>query len=1179
MDASNSILELDSREGDALRFNVEIAKLEAIDVSTPEGQFTQLIIPGFHASQVMGSPELPMMNRLVEIPFGARAEVEILSSRTREINLADYGITNRLLPAQPSMPKNVDPADWPFIYEAASYRAEPIAQDLVKVVEIGTLRSVQYGRLEVSPVAYYPGQNKLVVTEAIEFRVNFTGVNLSREAHYKAVTASPFFNHLYEGFAGARSLHDDHPDHAGDIASLVIVTPPEFEAQLADFVDWKTQRGLLVTMAVKGTPEVGSSKESIQAYLHGLYNNATPEAPAPTFVLFVGDVAQIPAWTESGYTTDRPYCALPGDHIPDMYYGRFSATNPTMLQAMIDKTLMYEQFAMPDPSYLSEVVMTAGWDTGFGDSHGNGQINYGTEHYFNAAHNITSHTYLYPECGSSAAAIIQNVSDGVSFVNYTAHGGVTYWVDPEFNQTDLNNLDNYGKYCLAVGNCCVTGSFGADECFGETWLRVADKGGIGYIGASMNTQWNEDYWWGVGFHSSSEIDGSAIPYEDSGLGAYDGIFHDHGEAMTQWYITNDAIVFSGNLAVSQSGTSSANNYWTTYNLQGDPSLSLWIGTPQANPVSHPAAIMATMSELTITAPPNSYCGLTVDGNLIAAGTVGSSGSLNLEFMEDVEPGIAHLVVMSQFRVPHVADISILPPEGPYLVYSNAIVDDSAGTGDADGILDADENVALGVRLENIGVETATGITAVLSCSSEYVTVPHDTESYTNIPASGFGVNGVGFGVRVGNNAPDGHMVTFDLAITSDAGDWDIDFTLPIEAPVLSAGALGINDGTGGNGSGSADAGETFQLQVTLLNDGHSDASALFGTLTSLDDNVVINAANATCVLVPEGGQGAIGYFQVEVLGGCPEPSIMPLQLYIEGGCEATIDFDLPVGGWFDDFETDRNWTVSGNASAGVWERVDPRGTTYESQNVQMENDHTPAPGTDCFVTGNGSIGGSAGENDVDGGATILTSPVFHLSEATSATVSYWRWYTNTAGNNPDEDWWQVEVTSNGSTWVSLENTQASDPSWTQFSFNLTDYITLSDNVQFRFTAADEDGGTLVEAGVDDFLLDAAYGLTTAVDDEVIPNGRLSLGPNYPNPFNPNTTISFTLPAAGRVKLAVFDVQGRQIKTLVSGNMAAGAHEIVWQGRDDAGHQVASGLYFTRLICDSRTLTHKMLMLK
>ena len=75
-----------------------------MDVETTEGVFTRLSIPGFHTSKVIGSPEIPMMNRLIEIPFGATPRVEILSTTSRTIDLADFGIEHLLMPAQPSMP-------------------------------------------------------------------------------------------------------------------------------------------------------------------------------------------------------------------------------------------------------------------------------------------------------------------------------------------------------------------------------------------------------------------------------------------------------------------------------------------------------------------------------------------------------------------------------------------------------------------------------------------------------------------------------------------------------------------------------------------------------------------------------------------------------------------------------------------------------------------------------------------------------------------------------------------------------------------------------------------------------------------------------------------------------------------------------------------------------------------
>ena len=76
LDSSVSQIALEMREGDALRFHVDVAELQATDVATPEGMFSRLTIPGFHSSQDVGAPNLPMLNRLFEIPLGATAQVE-----------------------------------------------------------------------------------------------------------------------------------------------------------------------------------------------------------------------------------------------------------------------------------------------------------------------------------------------------------------------------------------------------------------------------------------------------------------------------------------------------------------------------------------------------------------------------------------------------------------------------------------------------------------------------------------------------------------------------------------------------------------------------------------------------------------------------------------------------------------------------------------------------------------------------------------------------------------------------------------------------------------------------------------------------------------------------------------------------------------------------------------------
>ncbi|MBD3302949.1 MAG: hypothetical protein GF346_10920, partial [Candidatus Eisenbacteria bacterium] len=706
--ASSSLILLD-QDRDAVRYRVEVGELATMDVETPEGTFTRLLIPGFHTSKREGAPELPMMNRLIEIPHGAEARIEVLSVETRDLVLADLGVEHPLFPTQPSMPKSADPETWPFVLDPATYATDRLAGELVDLVPQGRLRAVDLGRIEVAPVEYFPQEGRIRVSERIEFRIVFEGVDPARAADYKAPLHSPFFTHLYDQIDGVRSEHEDHPDPVRDVVTMVVVTPPEFEAQLGEFVDWKTERGFHTILAVLGTPEVGTTKESIQAYIHDLYLNATPELPAPSFVIFVGDVAQMPTWTLGGDATDRPYCDVEGDLVPDIYYGRFSATNPTQLQAILDKTLMYDRFTMPDPSYLGEAVMIAGMDSGHGSVWGNGQINYGTTYYFNEAHGIYSHTYLYPESGSHAADIIQNVSDGVAYINYTAHGSQDSWSNPYFGQSDINGLQNDGEYCLAVGNCCLTSTYDYGECFAETWLRAANKGAIGYIGGSNSTYWDEDYWWGVGYTSNIIANPT---YEGTGLGAYDGLFHDHGEAMDQWYVVNDALIFAGNLAVMESGSGLTTYYWNIYNLMGDPSLCTYLGVPSENPVVHPETILTTWTSVSVEADPGSYVGLTMDGELIGAGTVGASGSLEVPiWAEPLLPGTARLVVMAQNREPYVADVNVIVPATVYLdpaeIDAQVETEVSVGVFEEDGVT---PKPGIDVWAEGLGYESAHAMT-------------------------------------------------------------------------------------------------------------------------------------------------------------------------------------------------------------------------------------------------------------------------------------------------------------------------------------------------------------------------------------------------------------------------------------------------------------------------------------
>jgi flagellar hook assembly protein FlgD len=85
--------------------------------------------------------------------------------------------------------------------------------------------------------------------------------------------------------------------------------------------------------------------------------------------------------------------------------------------------------------------------------------------------------------------------------------------------------------------------------------------------------------------------------------------------------------------------------------------------------------------------------------------------------------------------------------------------------------------------------------------------------------------------------------------------------------------------------------------------------------------------------------------------------------------------------------------------------------------------------------------------------------------------------------------------------------------------------------------------------------------------------------NYPNPFYPITTITFDLHTESNVELVIYNVEGKRIKTLVNGQQRVGVHEIPWNGLDDSGNRVASGVYLYRLKTRETIQTKKMILLR
>ncbi len=1049
---------------DGISIKMGIGEFEINDILTTRGEFSLLTFNGCARSNELGEPNLPLMNRLISIPFGCELNVEVLNYETEEIDLSDYNIINPLMPVQPSVSKSEDPGSIPFEYNDAMYSSNanyslPLAQAEV----LGTMRSVHMGLVSISPVQYNPIENTLTIYKNIEIQVTYLHPDWAATQEAKANYYSPVFDGVFNNISNySQQAMNSRADLVEYPVKYVIISDRMFEAQLQPFIEWKTKKGFNVVVAY--TDVIGANTTAVKAYIQGLYNAGTPEDPAPSFVLFVGDDQEIPSYTGfSGHISDLWMCEFTGDNYPEIYYGRFSAHTTALLQPQIDKTLEYEQYLMPDPSYLEEVTLIAGVDGSYAATHGNGQINYGTDYYFNAAHGIVDHTWLYPASAGSgvSAAVIQTVQDGIGFMNYTAHCGHDSQSDPHFSTSDISTLTNDHMYLLGIGNCCLANTFGSTystPSFGEAFLQKANAGAIGYIGGTNSTYWDEDYWWGVG---NGPIIGAGPTYEQTGLGAYDGIFHEHGEALSDHYITNSAIMFRGNLAVTESGSSRTAYYWQIYHLMGDPSVITYMGIPAVNNVYHPTAFVFTSTTITVDADPYSYVGISVNGVLHGAGFVDHTGSVEIDLVPFTQPDIADIVITGQNKQPYVSTIQLFTPDGAYVVYNDASTNDA--NGNDNDILEAGESILLSVDLKNIGPDEAIDVNATVSTGDANITMVDDTETYGSIPGNdGTLMIADGFSFDVLPSTPDGYQATFDLDVTGTNRDlWTGTFKLDIHRPVVDYLTITINDV--GNGDGVLDPGESAELIVTLSNSGSGQATNTVATLSESDAYVTISDDYGTFGLLDAtsgSASNAGDSYTVSADGSCTPGHEMVFNLAVtaDNGYTASLTFDFIVGDrmsfFVDDFSMDRGWIgLGGDAEWTIGPATGGTGSDGSGAS-DPAYDHTPTG--DNGVLGNDLTSGIGGDYSNNLSTQYYAySPVIDCGDFTSAQLTYYRCLGVESSDHVN-----LQV-YDGSTWVTLfQNTSTiNETAWTEQYHNISSYADGNNSFQIRFSLGTTDNSS------------------------------------------------------------------------------------------------------------------------
>ncbi len=177
-------------------------------------------------------------------------------------------------------------------------------------------------------------------------------------------------------------------------------------------------------------------------------------------------------------------------------------------------------------------------------------------------------------------------------------------------------------------------------------------------------------------------------------------------------------------------------------------------------------------------------------------------------------------------------------------------------------------------------------------------------------------------------------------------------------------------------------------------------------------------------------------------------------------------------GIYDDFIFQNDWTVSGTSDAGVWEKDEPFGTDSGPFLSNPELDETGDFGDEAYITGNSEFGG-AGEDDVDNGTAVLTSPEMDLSTYLNPKLTYSRWFYNGGGAGTPNDTLRVFI-NNGIDDVlvdAINGTSTEMSEWVTVEIQMADYIDITSDMTVRFRTADQSAtGHLVEAGVDLFFI-------------------------------------------------------------------------------------------------------------
>jgi hypothetical protein len=1114
--------------------NISLPGLNAEEKSTKDGSYLLLSVPDYGYSTELGCPKLPVLSEWVEIPQGAMVDAVLDINTSESFDLKDKGFDKRIIPVQLPIPKVPGGGDnVPFSIDKAIYTKDAFyGEAKVTVSEPVQLRGHRAVLVSFWPVAYNPANGDVKVITKAKITLKLSGADLDKTSSmitkYRSSVFDSQISSALLNYGQYQSTSKTVP--ALPINELIIVGDQYYEA-LQPLVAWDTQRGFRTVVTRTSEIPGGADTTNIRLYIKNQYNGDNP----PDFVLLVGDTNTVPAhiaMVSAGQPiTDLYYSTVGGtDYMPDFYISRISVTDTNQLHDYIVKYLGYQQGQWTgDHSWMQKAFFTASTD--------NYTVTEGTDNYciaLSRAHGIICDS-AYQRLGGSTADITDAFNNGITIMTYTGHGSTTSWATPAFYQNNVNALTNDEMFSFVTSFACLTGDFAIDECFGETWIRAANKGAVAYFGSSEESYWDED-----------DILQKKLYHA----------FLDSGYAWIGGMVVKaklDYFGYWGNIATTK-------RYFEMYNILGSGSIDLYNRQPLAISVSHPITIPIgpTAVNVTVTAGTalqNALVCLTSmsTGEQMAVGYTDGSGSVSLDVETSAIDSIK-IVVTAHNCEPYIGRIEVASP-GPFVVhYKHSIID---STGNNNGLANPGEYISMPLWVKNYGNVVSSGtVKGTLRTSSSQVAIVDSFYNFGLVYPGDSAIYASGYKFSVAGACSNGTVIPFVLEChDTDTIVWKTTFNITIYSHKLIYSTYSIIDPSPANNNGFAEPGETDSLRLTIKNTGLQDAENVIARITSSDPyvSIIADSADYGTINVGETGFSTIPY---TVTFGTP-----PTRPYF-----GWINVEMRAYG--NQLVFTDSFSIS-IAAPGFYDSVEDSLITasYQTGYLWHTTEYTSYSPATCWRCGVGDYG-----NYVDTMNSSLITPEFVTGSA--ANISFWHkyWMETTY------DYGYIEYSiDGGKTWIELDNYTGTLSNWTLQSYDVND-IPLGSRFRLRFRFYSDPSITALGWHIDEISVSSPTGVSDKPEDKISP-AILSLGRSYPNPMRSNTVISYQLPKKTQVKLAVYNILGQSVRMLDSGEKTPGTYHVNWDGRDNNGRNLSSGIYFYRLSAGEANLTQKLIIIR